>query len=70
MFKEFYKTFIDAEIIVKKDLSTLIEMMAKPNLLGPDVLIKTIFPLMGVSPKMFEKDDDFGLNIGKGERKV
>jgi len=47
MFKEFYGTYIDSEIMVKKDLSALVEMMAQPNLLGKEVLKNKIFPLMG-----------------------
>ena len=53
MFKQFYEIYINSEIMQKKDLTTLIEVMAQTNLLGPEILRKSIFPLMGTQKEQF-----------------
>ena len=55
MFKQFYEVYINSEIMLKKDLTTLIEVMAQTNLLGPEILRKSIFPLMGTQKEQFPK---------------
>ena len=47
MFKNFYSCYVNSEIVLKKDLSTLIEIMADPNYIGVEKLKSKIFPLMG-----------------------